>query len=392
MIKIIAGKQNAIKQVNKSLIVNTLRSSGELTAPDIAKEINLSLPTVIKLLNELLEDKTIRLNGIAESTGGRRANLYDINDNKVYLIISLESEGMQITAVMLNGEILQKGDYIIKYKECSDIIAKVCDNIDNFISKNKLIDIDLIGIGVPGVVTAQNYIYSIPTILELNKSNIKDKIEARYNVKVIIERDVIFSTIGVHNTMLKKKYSDIVYLFFSKGIGLGIIIENKLYKGINSASGDIGYMITHNELEEMNETTINRYKQEEKGFYEDRIESTLNKFMKKYDLDNIKEIKKYIDKTEEDCGLLQSLIKDISYALINVLSFYDPQAIVVEGYFISDKLFGKVKDYLKQYFNMENRKIELILAKGENLGISGAVNYCFLEANGASRLTEDIIF
>jgi len=47
-------KQKALKQTNRKVILNIIRNSGELSVLDLSKEVNLSKPTIMTIINHYL--------------------------------------------------------------------------------------------------------------------------------------------------------------------------------------------------------------------------------------------------------------------------------------------------------------------------------------------------
>lgn len=388
--RIIAGKQNTIKEVNKSLIINIIKNYGPITGPDLTKMTNLSLPTVNKTINNLLDESIIQMCGIADSTGGRRPNIYDLNYNKKYLIIFLESNSLEIVSITLSEKVLKKKQYEIDFVSCKDVFVELYKVIDEFISDTDISQFEGIGIGVPGIVDKANYVRSIPSIEALSKKNIKKNLESKYGIQVKVERDVVFSTIGVYNTMLNKKYSNVVYLFFSKGVGLGLIINNRLYKGASNAAGEIGYIVTQDELAKVDDQNLESYRNGEKGLYEACIDTTLNRICEQFLLSDTDDLKKALIKHSNNSNV-QELRKLIASGLVNVISLFDPEAIIIDGYFFTQEFLMSVKEYMSRYLCFSHSPLKIMVSDAEDLGIKGAVNYCFIEMNGLSRVTNDFI-
>lgn len=56
----IVGSFQLMKSLNKSLILNTIRTHGSISRSDIAKETKLTPPTVTNIVNELLEEGLVK--------------------------------------------------------------------------------------------------------------------------------------------------------------------------------------------------------------------------------------------------------------------------------------------------------------------------------------------
>lgn len=69
------------KANQKRKILSILHSGGYISAPELSKQLKISLPTCIALLNDLLANGFIKNIGIGESSGGRKPNLYGLPEN-----------------------------------------------------------------------------------------------------------------------------------------------------------------------------------------------------------------------------------------------------------------------------------------------------------------------
>ncbi|MDX5687249.1 hypothetical protein SIK51_09880 [Clostridioides difficile] len=84
--KNIVGKPQTIKKVNEDLIKNIIKNEGPITKPEISSITELSLATVNKIVEQLALKNEVKVSGLSESTGGRRAQLFEINANLEHII------------------------------------------------------------------------------------------------------------------------------------------------------------------------------------------------------------------------------------------------------------------------------------------------------------------
>ena len=116
----------------------------------------------------------------------------------------------------------------------SDLIEKV------FIDKK---NIKAVCLGVPGTVNPISGVIGIAPNLGLNNFNIKKMLEAEIPFPVLIENDVNLGALGVKNFGVGKKAKNMLAVFVGTGIGGGLIIDGKLYRGSNFVAGEIGHML-----------------------------------------------------------------------------------------------------------------------------------------------------
>jgi glucokinase len=100
-----------------------------------------------------------------------------------------------------------------------------------------------IGIGVPSIVNVEKgIVYQVTRIPSWKEVHLKDILNKHFNVPVYVNNDANCFAAGEKHFGKGKKYSNVVGLILGEGMGAGIIIENKLYSGINCGVGEFGKM------------------------------------------------------------------------------------------------------------------------------------------------------
>src|SRR5256885_16901402 len=90
-----------IRNINQSSLLNLIRAQAPISRPQLATLSGLSQVTVIKITNNLIDRHLVLEKEYAESTGGRRAGLLEINPEGGFAI-GLMSQPSSLTAVIFN--------------------------------------------------------------------------------------------------------------------------------------------------------------------------------------------------------------------------------------------------------------------------------------------------
>ena len=99
---------STLKENNKKMILRYLYKQKKATPLMIQKETGLSRPTTAQILKELMQEEILRINGLADSTGGRKANLYEYEAlKKVAIGVEIVADHFELAAVDLYGELLK---------------------------------------------------------------------------------------------------------------------------------------------------------------------------------------------------------------------------------------------------------------------------------------------
>lgn len=103
--------------------------------------------------------------------------------------------------------------------------------------------IKAICVGVPGSVNPHTGIIGLAPNLNIKNYNIKKEVQKLTKIPVLIENDVNLGALGVHSFGNSKGKKNVLVVFVGTGIGGGIIIDGKLYRGSSMTAGEIGHMI-----------------------------------------------------------------------------------------------------------------------------------------------------
>lgn len=112
-----------------------------------------------------------------------------------------------------------------------------------FFLTDKIIDEDVkgIGIGVPGLVDPDTgVVFDVINIPAWQEVPLQQLMEKRYHLPVMINNDANCFALGEYCFGKGKDQNNMVGLTIGTGLGAGIILNGKLYSGMNGAAGEFG--------------------------------------------------------------------------------------------------------------------------------------------------------
>jgi len=122
--------------------------------------------------------------------------------------------------------------------QLAEVVFELIDVVH--INKNK---IKAVCLGVPGTLNPNTGVIGLAPNLGLKNFNIKKILEREIPYPVLIENDANLGALGIKNFGVGKKANNILAVFVGTGIGGGLIIDGKLYRGSNYVAGEIGHML-----------------------------------------------------------------------------------------------------------------------------------------------------
>lgn len=233
------------KQLNRT-IIKKLFIHQPVSLAVLTRLCNKSLPLVSAEINDLLAKGIVVEQGLAPSTGGRRAQEYLLNASQRYFVIAVAMDQLStcIAVYNLQRKTVSKTHSIkINLQQDQDALEKLIDGIKLTIQNNKLKSSEILGIGVgmPGIVNLQhdfNYSYLNPP----NEMNLTDYLSEQLDVKVTIDNDSSLIALSELNFGKVKDCKDALVVNIGWGTGLGIIIDGKLYRGSTGYAGEFSHI------------------------------------------------------------------------------------------------------------------------------------------------------
>ena len=122
-------------------------------------------------------------------------------------------------------------------------IEELVGKIGLLLEKNELdlTDISCIGMGVPGSFNTQTGMIEYANNLSFSDVPFRDILEEKLGKKVLIDNDANLAAWGEY-LLSKSNSSSFFMVTLGTGIGCGIVLDGKLYRGVNFAEGEIGHM------------------------------------------------------------------------------------------------------------------------------------------------------
>ncbi|MDG1275649.1 MAG: ROK family transcriptional regulator [Algoriphagus sp.] len=229
--------------LNKIKIIKNLYQKGANTASEICSEVGISLPTVNSLLSDLMENGEVIKHGRAESQGGRKPDLYRLAEDAFYVLsVDLSKFNLNLGLYSCTQQLtFPKESKKINLNNEQETFELICNYIEDYLQRSGIEPSKVIAIGIsmPGLLDSLggvNYTY-----LRFGKKTLLENLEARFNKKIFLENDARAMTLAEFKYGTEHNYKNVLGLFIGWGIGLGIIIDGKIYQGASGFAGEFSH-------------------------------------------------------------------------------------------------------------------------------------------------------
>lgn len=232
-------------------IIGNIDLNGNCTITDLAGALNISVPKITNLVNELIEAGLVKDYGKIDSTGGRRASMYGLVAEACFFV-GVDIKKYYINIGLLDfkknlATIQEKIPYTLAntieaYNDLINIINNFIENAP--VEKSKILSL---GINLSGRVNyASGYSYSF---FHFHEEPLSDTIEKDTGIKTFIENDSRAMGYGEFLCGAVNTEKNVLYLNMDYGIGLSMMIDGKIYYGKSGFSGEFGHIpVFNNEI------------------------------------------------------------------------------------------------------------------------------------------------
>ena len=235
----IDGKNGLLKKRILGLCI----TDGDLSIADISIELGASIPTVTKLLNELIDDGFIEDLGKLGTSGGRKPNIYGLCASAGYLIgVDIRRHHISVAVTDFKGNSIDyQEDIPFALESSEESFRKMSDLLISHITKLGISKDNVLayGINLTGRVncnTGFSFSYFIGEEKPLDAT-----LEEMLGNRVFIDNDSRAMTYGEYICGAGNGERNMLFINLSWGLGMGMILDGKLSYGKSGFSGEIGH-------------------------------------------------------------------------------------------------------------------------------------------------------
>ena len=383
------GSKNALL---KKRIITHYIYSGNSTLTDLSKELDLSVPTVTKFVSEMCEEGYINEYGKLETTGGRHPILYGLNPESGYFIgVDIKKFAVNIGLINFKGDMVDlKMDIPYKLENTPEVLEELCRIISNFIKKTKIKTDKIlnININISGRVNPElGYSFSH---FNFSERPLAEILTEKIGYQISIDNDTRAMTYGEFLRGCVKGEKDIIFVNISWGLGIGIIIDGKVYTGKSGFSGEFGHVnVFDNEIlchcgkkgcleteasgSALHRILLERIKNGASSILSNRINTSETPL-------TLDEIIAAVNKEDLLCiEIVEEIGQKLGKHIAGLINIFNPELVIIGG------TLSQTEDYITQPIKSAIRKYSLNLVNKDSVittsklkGEAGVIGACML--------------
>ena len=240
-----------MRGINRSAVLDIIRREGVISRSAITERLNLSLPTVMRIVDDLVQEGLVVPTDQKEWSGGRKRSLVRFN-SAGHLTVGVDLGGTKMYGAVadLGGRVLHEVTLAHHGTSGEASYRGVVELIESLLSVAREEGGMLrgIGIGAPGVTYHEEGVVQWAPSLGWRDFPLKSRLKADFNLPVVVDNDVNLAALGELWFGAGQNADNLVVIAIGTGIGAGVVIDGAIYRGSHQAAGEIGYLIPERAL------------------------------------------------------------------------------------------------------------------------------------------------
>ena len=385
------NSKDSKNSVLKKQILNLCINEGDYSLADLSKELNTSIPTITKLVGELIDDGFLKEVGKLDTNGGRRPSIYGLNPSAGYFVgIDIRVRYISIAVTDFKGTVIdfhEKLDFSVQNSEQS--FRGLCRFIKDQLQENG-IDPSMVlsyGFNLTGRVNNETG-YCFTYFIGEDKP-IASVLENEMGTPVFVENDSRAMAYGEYICGVANNEKNMLFINIGWGLGMGMITDGNLSYGKSGFSGEIGHFpfLNNNQICHCGKTGCLETGASGSAicriFAEKLSQGRTSMLSDKYNRGDRIELEEILDAAREEDMLAIEVIEEIGTtlgrAIAGLINIFNPELIVLGG------IVAKTREYLllpirssiqKHSLNIINSDTSIKFSKlGDK---AGAIGSCML--------------
>src|SRR5690606_2671665 len=374
--------------VLKKKILAHFANEGNATLADLGNELKFSTPKINELILELINVGLVKDYGKINAGVGRKPHIYGLEANSAFFVgVDVKQNFINIGLMNFKRTLVQFEEKVpYKLRNTPESLETLCQIIENFIGSSRISKEKIVGIGInlSGRInrkTGHSYSY-----FHFKEDPLSKLLEERLGILSYLENDSRAMAYGEFCNGIVKDEKNVLFIHLDEGIGMGVLIEGKLYYGKSGFAGEFGHIPTFDneiichcgkkgclETEASGQALTKAFIEKIKNGATSIVTST------QPDLEKI-QLKDVIDASLKDDMLAIELLSEIGLKLgksvAALINLFNPELVILGGSisYAGEYIKLPIQSAINKYsLSLVNNDTQVKISKtGEQAGVIGA--------------------
>jgi len=239
--------RNLMRAINRSKILEAIRTAGMISRIDIARATGLSQALVTGLSADLIKEGLIIEKQSGEYEGGRRPMLLALNPEGAF-VVGVNLSITEISVVIVNFEGTVVASYAQSLAPIHHSVSEIADSVvgaiqaciweANFAKEQ----ISGVGIGIPGLVDHDSGNIRFLPNYGWENVNLKELVQSKLNHPSYIDNSSNTLALAEQWFGEGKGVDNFLVVTIENGVGLGVVINGRICRGEEGIAGEFGHI------------------------------------------------------------------------------------------------------------------------------------------------------
>jgi predicted NBD/HSP70 family sugar kinase len=235
-----------LREMNQRLLLDRLFTAGPATRPQLARAAGLSQPTVIAALDDLERAGLVTASAGGGRQLGRPAKLYAANPAAGSVAgVDIGRGWLHLRVADLLGDTLSRLSVRNTAKSATALVELVARSLEEATERAGLVagSVTHTAIGSPGVLDPRRggvrYAANLPG---WHQAGLAQALADRIGPAMSVDNDANLAALAELSYGAARGLKDFAYLTVGSGVGVGLVLDGRVYRGFTGAAGEVGYL------------------------------------------------------------------------------------------------------------------------------------------------------
>ncbi|MFY0680173.1 MAG: ROK family transcriptional regulator [Thalassovita sp.] len=245
-----SSHSDELRESGRQQILDSIRAAGSIARIDISRETGISPATVTTITSELLTagliEEIIPENRPAGAGRGRPRVALGLRGD-AHRIAGVKVAHHTISVLLIDFKGVELADHQmplpVSRLSPHDLCTQIFKAVEQACAKAGfgLAEISGIGVGMAGLVDApRNFVYWSPSLTDRNV-DFGAHLGQVFHCPVIVDNDANLVAKAEHLFGEGRKISDFIVITVEHGVGMGVVIDNEIYRGTRGCGAEFGH-------------------------------------------------------------------------------------------------------------------------------------------------------
>ena len=246
--QVLLGRPPLLRQRNAEILLRLLRQAGTCSKADLARASGLSAPSVTNVVATLISTGLVETVGEGDSTGGRPPDMLRFKAERGCVAgVEITRDVLRFVVADLNGRQMTQSQTRIEKSKSSprQICRQIAKQLWHLLRTTGLFRKQLfrVTVGVPAIVNVdEGTVLAFTALRDWNRVPLGSMLAHELKCPVFVDNDTNLAAEGEFHSGAARGESDFVFITIGDGVGAGVFLNGRIYRGSQWSAGEIGYL------------------------------------------------------------------------------------------------------------------------------------------------------